>query len=717
MNISMLMVSTFERVDQPNNFKEISLEDVFFEIKHSSELRDNIESLRGADVDLYSKYKLALPSFSPCSTFNSKRSNKDVKDYNGVIHLDYDHLEKEQVKFIKNKLSELPFVLAAFVSPGGVGVKVFIKTRATMARHLEYFNYLKNLCDSIVGIDSDVSVKDISRLCFFSSDKDLYLNKDAEVFDLKDYEAAAEVKETPTVEWVFDFTSNKQSFVEGNRNNFTFLFACNTNKYGISQDEAIAYMTQYNDSSFTLEEITRTILGAYKRNVHEFATLQYCSASTMISSVSVQSELIPDDIYDALPEALKVACSKFEGRERDVFFVAAITVLSGYFNNVKGIYDGKEIYPNLYAFVVANAASGKSAAKYAKALCRPYHDMRVEKTKNQMTAYMIDKSNYEKDKRKKGSEDLVEPKKPKQKVFFLPGNSSEASLISLIADNDGKGCVFETEADTISGSNSKEWGGFSHVLRNNYHHEDITRSRKTDEEFTEIISPRFSFLTTGTPEQVKRLIPSAEDGLYSRFLFYSYSIQYEWRSTFTESLSESVDEFMSAIGKEFCSNFSNKENRLFNITKEQGERLDKAFSSKLDKLNLKEEENAISILFRHGLMVYRISMVLSALDSNNNEIVCSDNNFEIALRLINEVFFDNSYRMLEGMGKKTINNNNVDIAYNFMPNEFTRKQGIEICANTGVKQRSADYMLSKMVKKGLIRKIEHGKYVKLNPKL
>lgn len=713
MEISELKVSTFNRVDQPGSFKETSLEEVFFKIKHSKDLREQIESLRGADVDLYSKYKLMLPAFAPCSTFNKKRSNKDVKDYNGVIHLDYDHLEEEQVRFVKSKLSELPFVLAAFVSPSGLGVKVFVKTRASKATHLEYFNYLRNLCDSIVGLDSDMSVKDIGRLCFMSSDEELYLNKGSEIFDLNEYQTATEINETPTIDWVFDFTSNKQSFVEGNRNNFTFLLACNANKYGINQDETIGFMSQYIDSSFSLEEITRTISGAYNRNLHEFATLQHCSTSTLNSGISVQSELIPDDIYDALPEVLKVACSKFEGRERDVFFVAAITVLSGYFNNIRGIYDGKEVYPNLYAFVVANAASGKSAAKYAKALCRPYHDMHVEKTKGLMTAYIIDKSNYEKAKRKKGAEDLVEPKKPNQEVFFYPGNSSEASLIGLIADNDGKGCVFETEADTISGSNSKEWGGFSHVLRNNYHHEDITRSRKTDEEFTEIISPRFSFLTTGTPEQVKRLIPSAEDGLYSRFLFYSYSIQYEWRSTFTESLSESVDEFMNAIGKEFCSTYSNKENRLFNITKEQGERLDKAFSSKLDQLNLKEEENAISVLFRHALMVYRISMVLSALDSNDDEIVCSDNNFEIALRLISEVFLDNSYKMLDKMSTKPIKTSNIELVYSFLPDNFTRKQGVEVCTKTGVKERSADYILSKMVEKGLIRKVSHGNYAKI----
>lgn len=119
MEISELKVSTFDRVDQPSNFKEMSLEEVFFNIKHSKDLREQIESLRGADVDLYSKYKLTLPAFSPSSTFNSKRSNKDVKDYNGVIHLDYDHLEEEQVKYVKSKLSKLPFVLAIFTSPSG----------------------------------------------------------------------------------------------------------------------------------------------------------------------------------------------------------------------------------------------------------------------------------------------------------------------------------------------------------------------------------------------------------------------------------------------------------------------------------------------------------------------------------------------------------------------------------------------------------------------
>jgi hypothetical protein len=65
------------------------------------------------------------------------------------------------------------------------------------------------------------------------------------------------------------------------------------------------------------------------------------------------------------------------------------------------------------------------------------------------------------------------------------------------------------------------------------------------------------------------------------------------------------------------------------------------------------------------------------------------------------------------MSKKAIKNNNVDIAYNFLPNEFTRKQGIEVCVNTGVKQRSAYYMLSKMVEKGLIRKVSHGNYAKI----
>ena len=212
--------------------------------------------------------------------------------------------------------------------------------------------------------------------------------------------------------------------------------------------------------------------------------------------------------------------------------------------------------PNLYSFIIANAASGKSAAKYAKVFGKNYHQELRKSSQELMKEY----------KKSNKTENIEEPEKPNQLMFFIPGDTSEASLIGHIGENEGKGCVFETEADTISGANKQEWGGFSPVLRKNFHHEDISRTRKTDDEFTEISNSRFSFLTTGTPNQVNGLIPNSEDGLYSRFLFYVFSIPYEWRTTYTQEIGDSMDVILYKLGESFYTNQKNVKEKRFSLT-------------------------------------------------------------------------------------------------------------------------------------------------------
>src|SRR5690554_8197994 len=55
-------------------------------------------------------------------------------------------------------------------------------------------------------------------------------------------------------------------------------------------------------------------------------------------------------------------------------------------------------------------------------------------------------------------------------------------------------------------------------------------SRKTDNLFFEIENPQLSVVLTGTPNQIVNIIHSAEDGLFSRFLFYTFSAKPVWKS-------------------------------------------------------------------------------------------------------------------------------------------------------------------------------------------
>ena len=273
-----------------------------------------------------------------------------------------------------------------------------------------------------------------------------------------------------------------------------------------------------------------------------------------------------------------------------------------------------------------------------------------------------------------------------------------------------------SEADTISGANKQEWGGFSPVLRKNFHHEDISRTRKTDDEFTEISNSRFSFLTTGTPDQVKKLIPSAEDGLYSRFLFYVFSIPYEWRSTFTQEVGDSMDVILSKVGQLFYSEYKNEEERTFALTPSQGKKLDNTFENILEEIKKETpREEAISVLFRHGLMTFKIAMIFSALESKDQKILCSDKVFDLSLKLISEVFLDNSLEQLKRMPKATVASpSKHKKLFDALPKEFYRKKAIDLAKEIGISQRSADGYLKTLQDQGKIIKQKHGLYIKLS---
>lgn len=707
------------KVNVLKNVMDTNMDDVrdilkVFEKIKSGSINKKIEEIRNSnDKAVINKLKESLPSFTVSATFSGRRRKEMVRDYNSIIHLDYDDIENPME--LKKKFSKLETTFCAFISPSGNGLKVFIKTNATSDTHEKAFNELKSLYDNFVGIESDKSVKDITRLCYASCDYSLYLNEESIVFDVIEFIKPKELTQEYTPEHAYNYTSNIITFTSGSRNVFTYTYACNANELGIEESKTIDYIASLSEPDFTYDEIERTVRSAYKINSSQFAKLQFSKTATF-DFETLQSPLIGEEIYNNLPQVLKEACSHFNDRERDVFLIASITVLSGYFSNVIGTHDKKLVYPNLYSFIIANAASGKSAAKYAKVFGKNYHQELRKRSQELIKEYRKAKSEYDKSKKSNKTENIEEPEKPNQLMFFIPGDTSEASLIGHIGENEGKGCVFETEADTISGANKQEWGGFSPVLRKNFHHEDISRTRKTDDEFTEISNSRFSFLTTGTPNQVNGLIPNSEDGLYSRFLFYVFSIPYEWRTTYTQEIGDSMDVILYKLGESFYTNQKNVKEKRFSLTPEQGKKLDDNFKSILKKMKNDDcQEEAVSVLYRHALMTYKIAMTLSAIESNDDIITCSDKVFDLSINLITDVFLGNSLEQLKRMSNSNINSRSKQISFlKALPIDFERKEAVSVAKKIGIPQRSADNYLKILVQQGKIIKQTHGSYRKYN---
>ena len=675
-----------------------------------NEIRDLINRNENEKASVLKK---TLPAFTPSGTFNERRKKENIDSYSGLLHLDYDKVE--DVESLKEIIVKIPFTYSAFISPSGKGLKVIVNTDAFLENHTEAFNELRAYYDEIVGLDSDKSVKDVTRLCFVSYDPKLYLNQLAKIFTIRNNSNES----TVDISWVWSFTENKSVFQEGNRNNFIHFFGCNANRFGINMNETIRFASNYVGDSFDINEIEKSIKSAYESYASEFGMLAKSAKPAKTILIQEDNPFIPESVYTSLPQTLKEACNVFTGREKDVFLTSALSVLSGGFYNVQGYYSNEVVFPNLFSFVVAPPASGKGSMKYAKQLGDCYHNFLLNESKEALKNYKKEKLLFDRKLKKAKTdqeiEELIEPKPPKANVFFIPADTSSSMLIKHLDDNDGLGCICETETDTISNALGKEWGGYSDILRKGFQAETISKSRVKDLEYCEIKEPKFSLTITGTPNQMDSLITSIQDGLFSRFLFYSFTSEPVWNATYTLKIINSKKDIFSDFSAILCDEFKSNEKQFFYMTEKQGNELDKRFSDALKHNTTNYSDSVSGITFRLGLMTFKIAMVLSALRSNESEIYCLDEDFETAMCLVEKVYMPHSINMLNKYDKSNTSLTVVEQKLlEWMPDDrnFKRSEISEEASKLEISDRTLSDILKKFINLNQIKKIKNGLYAR-----
>lgn len=715
--------------------QNISLNEILKEIKTGT-YKDDVEYLRGVkqmgNDDLANNLKNKLFGFTTSGTFGTPRSKNNIETYSQTLCLDFDKIPNDEIENLKQIVNNCSYTLASFISPSGQGIKVFVSVDSDVSRHEEVYAQVAYYYKNLTGFDYDPKCKDVGRLCFVSYDPELFYNENAEVFSFEKEtqlvisgvrrESTNIIATEETLYECLKFTEKKKQYYNGNRNNFICLFANNANRWGISEAETLAFCI----SNFDLEEkeIKSTVYSVYKNNIADFASFAKVT-KLQSSEPNNQSDehaddlikstpFIPESVYENLPPTLLECCKMFsDRRERDVFLTGALTILSGCLPNVSGEYSGSLVYPNLFSFILAPAASGKGALKFAKVLANKYHAKTLDKS-------IQDKKDYEAKKAasKKGGKKIAPtfigglPKEPKFKVVYIPANTSNAKVIQHLEHNNGRGIICETEADTLGQTFKNEWGGYSDMLRKAFHHETISISRKTDSEFVEVNEPKLSVALSGTPKQVFGIINSAEDGLFSRFIFYVFKTDSVWLdpspksnpinlTTFFEKQSENVLKMV-----EF---FETDEMKL-HLTDEQWEELNDEFKTFLEQISTFVSEDALSVVKRLGLILYRFCMIFSAIrkfetNSHDKKIYCSDVDFKTALALI-KVYLEHSIIMFNNLPKQGEqgvfkSSKNKQMFFDALPKSFQRKQAVEMGETFGMKARSVDAFLQTCVGKYL----------------
>lgn len=424
----------------------------------------------------------------------------------------------------------------------------------------------------------------------------------------------------------------------------------------------------------------------------------------------MERRLIEAEVYKSLPEGLKSLTEPFEGREKDIVLISSLGVLSNCLPNIKGYYDGDDVFANLYVLIIAPAASGKGVMNFSRLLIEKIHKKILDDSKTELLL-----CESEKKKSKDNKNDVC----PNIKIKILPANVSTAEMYSFLGSSEHGLLIMESEADTLSNMLNNDWSNYSDVLRKAFHHESTSISRKTERIFEEINQPKLSMVISGTPNQLQPLMKSKDNGLFSRFIVYSFDEIAEFKDVFAIKSKDNRKPFeilSEDIFKMYGDLASLPESIEFRFTENQIKRFTERF--KFIRTDVIDNHSAsfLSNLNRHGLIMFRICMVLTALryksDIAKQEIlICDNRDFLNALKL-SQTLLRHSQFTFDTIETGILSAQDEDIL-DELENPFTRQDAIAIGEKLGIPKRTIDDKLVQFQNKKFTKKIKKGVFKKI----
>ena len=434
-----------------------------------------------------------------------------------------------------------------------------------------------------------------------------------------------------------------------------------------------------------------------------------------------QLPAFPKEIFESLPGLLHAITSNADSPEdADLLLLGSLTVFSACMPNVYGVYGQHEVFPNLFLFVTAKASAGKGRLSLCRRLVEPIHQMMRQQCKAEQEEYKLKLTQYNASSDKAHEE---KPEEPPLRTLIIPANNSATGLFQLLKENNEKGLIFETEGDTLAQTFKSEHGNYSDGFRKAFHHETISYNRRKDREFVELASPQLSALLSGTPKQVSSLIPNAENGLFSRFMFYFMNLRPIWKDVFAGDDEQPLEHKFDIYGKEFLDfnlflrqqpvrfrfAFSSSQQKAFNAYFEQ---------TQLQYLELCGDDYVGSIR-RLGLIAFRLAMIMTALriiDTGevSSVLVCNDSDFNTVMEIVKVLVLHAAY-IFEQLPKDTATQqplNHKRQLLDALPAEFDRQTYLAVAKNLNIPDKTAEKQISRFVDAGLLKRPSHGKYCK-----
>ncbi|MFV0207937.1 YfjI family protein [Empedobacter falsenii] len=382
----------------------------------------------------------------------------------------------------------------------------------------------------------------------------------------------------------------------------------------------------------------------------------------------------PQEVFDLAPDVLKPLLETFTGREKDIVLLSSLTHLSAIFPKVFGYYRDELFFPNLYLFVIGQAATGKSKLSIGEKI--------IQKVKEEILT--------------------------RNSNFFIPANNSSSKLQESLSNSFSDGSyIHDNEADTLSFVLKREWGNYSEILRKAFQHERISISRKS---YPEIIcdTPRLTVAISGTGEQLKPLIQSRENGLFSRIMFYTYSERSKWNDgSYVGNRRQEINNLNEYIFNVY--EVVNSLEREFYLNEEQLADFNNFFEGYFNAVQ-DIDENLVDIVLRQAIMMFRLMMIYTVLEKIE-EFSDEMDQFECSDRAIDFMKAILPYLLRNSIDTAGLYDKSVDLKdseseiLKLLPQNFKRGEAVKIVVEKlSVSESTVDKALRSLLRQGMLRK-------------
>ena len=390
-----------------------------------------------------------------------------------------------------------------------------------------------------------------------------------------------------------------------------------------------------------------------------------------------------------LPESIQQMLSLASTpEEQDIILMATLAAASACVPNLYFTYGptGKKYYANLQCFILAAAASGKGIANQALEMVR-----------------VIDE----------------------QYPMLIAGDSTLPAWYKALEEQGGCGYMHESEGSVITDIWKSSAANYNTALRKAAEHEAISRNRCKGA--SEIKCPKLSMLLTGTFGQYKALVPSVENGYFSRLLTVVIrgTNPFDKRYVNSKGGQSAVPKIVGNRLLRTYENLMNASEREWSLTDAQKERLGEHLKTEYGTLIGLLGDNFHSAVIRMAVQIERIAMILTAmrmtssLTPDNIRMECYDDDYSTAEIIGNRLLLHMAaaYRLIDGDAQdivpdiKPLDQRTILLAA--LPEEYESKKLYSEAQSQGVCVRTATRWNDYWQQQGLVQKIRHGCYKKV----